>query len=111
MKGLRWGEVATLVFENWLTEERPFGCHACDARCEVAPNACVYQKMTPAAHAGCVRQPMKVRFRRVGGRYEEKLTYVTHLNRYAGEGSARHVVGFNRSTQPFSGRLDPRGKP
>lgn len=67
--------------------------------------------MTPEAHADCVRQPMKVRFRRDGGRYEGKLTYATYLDRYAGEGSARHVVGFDRSTQQFSVLLDPRGKP
>lgn len=47
-----------LTFMGKLSEERPFGCFSCQAKCAIDPASCGCKEWQPAASKACREQPI-----------------------------------------------------
>lgn len=107
VKGVLSDEGNAVVFDGAPTEERPFGCFACQERCTTSPGSCVCQELLPDASRACLAQPVVVRLTKKGRGYTGWLDYTTYFNRYEGTGDARHVAGWDPQPNRFLFEIQP----
>lgn len=105
-RGVLWDDGAVVRFEGWLTEQRPFGCFACQERCFVEPAGCACVELATEASRRCLGQPMRAELRGAGGAWRGQLHHEHYWNRYEGEGAARHVAGWETTAERYELRLE-----
>ena len=84
VRGILTDAGKSVSFEGITTEERPFGCFACQERCSIDPASCVCKEHPKEASQLCLSQPIRFTLKRQSsGRWAGRLRYDVYYNDHA----------------------------
>lgn len=109
-RGVVYDDHGELVIDGTSSEQRPWGCFSCQERCTIEADACGCTELLVGGSRECMMQPIIGRLRGAGSSFNGTLKHANYYNRYEGEGTARHVVGWEPKLETYKVTIAPASR-